>query len=232
MFALPCLLALLACRSATPPERLPAPALEPAAEEPYRLGPGDVLRAGVYEHPELSTPIQSDLPGTRVDLEGNLSLPLLGPVPVAGLTLSEAHEQVTAAYAQYLLEPRVDLSIVSYGARRVHLYGEFQAPGAVVLDRPLTIYEGLSLGGGFTSGCDRDRIVHLRRQGEEWHARLIDGDSPESVGFEILRDGDLLFAMRSGAGRFSDEVLPYLSGVSATLGSVATTLLIEDRLDQ
>ena len=98
----------------------------------------------------------------------------------------------------------------------------------------MTIYEALSLGEGFAPSADRERIVHLRRSadGEAWEARLVRGDTPESFGFAPMRDGDLVFAMRSGAGRFSQEVLPYLSGASATLSSVATILLIDDRLSE
>ena len=35
---------------------------------------------------------------------------------------------------------------------------------------------------------------------------------------------------RSGAGSFSEEVLPYLAGISSSLTSIGSLILIEDRI--
>src|ERR1700704_104183 len=43
----------------------------------YRVGPGDLLRVNVFDHPELA----ADL---RVSQSGNLTFPLLGQLAVAG----------------------------------------------------------------------------------------------------------------------------------------------------
>ncbi|MBK7643644.1 MAG: polysaccharide export protein [Planctomycetes bacterium] len=194
------------------------------------LGPNDIVRVGVYGHPELGTPIGTGVQGTRVDNDGNLSLPLVGSVPVGGRSVAQARGLVTEAVAKYVQEPKVDLSVVEYGARRVYIYGEVQKPGAYVLDRPLNVYQGLALGGGFTAHARREQIVLLRGQPEALEVKVIDGDTPNLDGLVALRPDDFVFVRRSGAGRFSDEVLPILTGISSALGSAATLLVLNDHL--
>jgi hypothetical protein len=46
-----------------------------------------------------------------------------------------------------------------------------------------------------------------------------------------LRPDDLVFVRRSGAGKFTDEILPILAGISSSLSSAATLVLIDDQLN-
>ena len=225
-----------ACQSSVPEDMVSAvPPAVVAAAGPVTLGPNDVVHVGVYGHPELSSPDTLNGFGSRVDPEGNLNLPLAGAVPVAGKSLTQAAEAVTAALATYVQEPRVHVTIVEWSARRYYVFGEVAKPGAFVLDRPLNAYQGLTLGGGFTRYADRDEIWLLRPEPrhapERFRAFPIDGATPDSSGLAALEPDDVLFVRRTGTGRFADEVLPVLSGISSSLSSVATVLLIEDRLD-
>ena len=111
----------------------------------FPLGPQDIVRVGVYGHGDLGTS------GGRVDMEGNLSLPLVGPVKVAGLSVSQARLAITAAYAQFVKDPRVDVSIVNHSARRFYVLGEVARPGSLELERPLNVMQAMALAGGFTS---------------------------------------------------------------------------------
>ena len=217
------------CTSAPEPEELDLE-VPGDAGPPLTLGANDVLSVNVYGHPELSTPIAPGFLGKRVDPEGFLSLPLIGPVAVQGLTVRAAQERIQEAYAEYMQDPKVDVSVVEYSARRFYLYGEVNEPGPYTLDRGLNVYQALSMGGGFTSGADRDQIILLRQVAEEVEVHVIDGEGPVSAGLLPVRAGDFLFVRRSGSGRFRDEILPIVSGISSSLSTVATLLLIEDRL--
>ncbi len=200
--------------------------------EELTLGPNDILRVGVYGHPELSAlPHANTASGTRVDADGMLSLPLVGPVRVGGMPMSEARAAITAAFARYVQEPQVDVSVIEYSARRFYLFGEVNEPGAYAMDRPLRLYQGLALGRGFTRSADRRQIILLRGTPEDLEVHVIDAEQPSAMGLCAIRPDDIVFVRRSGAGRFSDEVLPILQGIGSTLGSVATVLLIEDRIN-
>lgn len=196
------------------------------------LGPGDLVRVSVFGHPELSTPVVSTPSGTRVDPEGNLSLPLVGAVPVRGLTVTQARDAVGVALARYVKEPRVDLSVVEFTARRFYLYGEVVAPGSYVLDRPLDLLQALSYGKGFTPAARREEVVLLRGRPGNVEVHVFDGETPTEAAFVAVQPDDFVFVRRSGAGRFSHEALPILQGIGSTLGSIATILLIEDQLSE
>jgi polysaccharide export outer membrane protein len=203
----------------------------PDATELMRLGPNDVVRARVYGHPELSTPESDDLTGTRVDPDGALALPLVGTVAVGGLTLPEAREVIRAAYASFMRDPRVEVSVVEYSARRFYLYGEVLKAGPVAIDRPLNAYQALTFGGGYSRHADRKQIVLLRETPQGVDVHVIDGEGPDESGLVAVLPNDFLFVRRTGTGKFSEEVLPILSGISATLSSITTLILIDDRLD-
>jgi polysaccharide export outer membrane protein len=230
--ALVALLALGACATPSVPERLELRAPSPGdlAAREFRLGPNDIVRVGVHGHPELSTPASDRFDGTRVDPDGTLSLPLVGPLAVEGLTLGEARERVTTAYGAYMKEPRIDLSVLEFAARRFYLYGEVETPGAYTMDRPLSVYQALTFGGGFRSTAARRQIVLLRETDAEVEVHVIDGETVASAGLMEVRPDDFLFVMRSGSGRFREEALPILTGISATLASVGSLILIEDRV--
>lgn len=195
------------------------------------LGPNDIVRVGVYGHPELGTPLASSDRGTRIDNEGLLSLPLVGSVAVGGKSVQEARAIVTDALARYVQDPRIDFSVVEYGARRVYIYGEVAKPGAYTLDRPLNVYQALALGGGFTAHARREQVVVLRGSPDSFEVKVVDGETPGFDGLVALRPDDFVFVRRNGAGKFSDEVLPFLSGLSSALGSAATMLVLNDQLD-
>ena len=226
-------LALAACRTAPIPEAIEytqAAAL-PVPSDLMRLGANDVVRARVYGHPELSTPESDDLTGTRVDPDGTLALPLVGSVAVGGLTLDEARTAIRAAYAGFMRDPQIEVSVVEYAARRFYLYGEVLTPGPVPFDRPLNVYQALTFGGGFSRHADRKQIVLLRERPEGVDVHVIDGETPDESGLVALMPNDFLFVRRTGTGKFSEEVLPILTGISSTLTSITTLILIDDRLD-
>ena len=196
----------------------------------FALGPNDLVDVSVYGHAELSTPRLGNQVGTRVGPDGKLSLPLVGPVAVGGLNLDEARAAVTEAFRPYVNDPKVDLSVIEWSARRFYVYGEVKQPGAFVMDRPLTVYQGLSMSGGFLAHADRAEIALLRGTPEALEIHVIDGSTPDPSGLVALMPDDFLFVRRSGSGRFAQDVLPILSGIGSSLSSVATVLLIEDEL--
>ena len=77
---------------------------------------------------------------------------------------------------------------------------------------------------------DRERIVLLRERDGEVQVHLIDGETPDESGLVAIEPDDFIWIRRTGVGRFSEEILPILSGISSSLSSAATVLLIEDRL--
>ncbi len=84
-----------------------APASEAAPVASARAGgaftPGDLVYVEVLRHPELSTTAQ-------VDANGNVNVPYIGNVNVAGLNEADAGQRLTGAMTRILKNPRVTVS--------------------------------------------------------------------------------------------------------------------------
>ncbi|MEM7306331.1 MAG: polysaccharide biosynthesis/export family protein [Planctomycetota bacterium] len=172
------------------------------------LGPHDVVRVVVYGHPEASTAGE----GERVDLIGTIALPLIGEVTVGGLKPDEVRAELVELYSKYIEQPRVAVTVLSYGAREFYLLGHVENPGPFTLNRSLTALQALSYGGTFLSGALREEVLLFRRQEDRYDVHKFDASRPGPDGLVSVQAGDLIFVGRSDSGGFREEVLPYLQG--------------------
>ena len=169
---------------------------EPAPPRDYRVGPGDVLTVEMSGELDAAAPAAKGTgkaPGSRVDGDGEIHLPLMGTVPVAGLTNSEIERKLTALAAKYFRSPSVIVEIAEYRSQPIYLLGQFRASGTYYLERPLTLVQGVALGSGFDSTANlkgarltRDaRIVPV-----DLYDLLQNGDARQNV---WLKGGDTLY---------------------------------------
>ena len=91
----------------------------------------------------------------RLNAEGNLSLPLLGSVHLSGLTLTQATARVTELYARdYLVNPKVNVSLVGYAKRRFTMLGQVNRPGSFEMPEGspggIDLLEAVAMAGGYT----------------------------------------------------------------------------------
>lgn len=191
------------------------------------LRPGDLLVVKVFGHPEFSTPDG----GLRVDLEGNLALPFLDAVPVAGRTVAAARAEIAERLRPFLLEPRVLVSLQSVAPRSFYIVGEVERPGRYELTSPISALQGLALGGPFRAGADRAEVVLLRAHGEQLETHLFSLATPSTSGLVAVEPDDVIFVRRSGGGAFLSEMLPYLQATAFATGSVANLVFTLNALD-
>jgi protein involved in polysaccharide export with SLBB domain len=192
----------------------------------FDLGPNDLVHFSLFGHPEFRSPDD----GLRVAPNGTLSVALLGDVNVSGISVSEARQVIEAGLGKYYPSPSVTLSVIEYSSRRFYIFGEMETPGPMVMDRPITAMEALSMGGGFLPGAYRERVVIIRRhEGDEVEVISLDAKTPNADGLVQVRPGDMLFVGKSGTGVFSEQALPYMQGIGLTLGQIASLILILDR---
>jgi polysaccharide export outer membrane protein len=165
-------------------------------EAEYRLGPADVLYINVNGRPEMGSPVLSGsgkVLGSRVDGKGMIHLPLVGSVELAGLTIGEAQERLQGRYARFLHTPWVVVEIAEYRSQPLYLLGQFKTAGAFYLERPMTLLQGLALGGGLTDAANLNSARLLR------DGRTLPVDIRELLeGGDIRRDiwlkpGDTIF---------------------------------------
>lgn len=126
----------------------------PQAAVPARLSPGDRLRVIVFGQNQLSGDfIIAD--------DGTISLPLVGRVPLAGMTPAEAEANIRTRLAHGIVkEPVVNIDVVTY--QPVYVVGEVARPGGYQASGRLNVISAVALAGGYTYRARRDAIGVLR----------------------------------------------------------------------
>ena len=172
------------------------PDLPPATLD-YQAGVGDLLSVMVYGRPDLSTGSTSvgivGVKGSRIDGSGNIQLPLVGTLNVAGLTISDIRDQVEIALRRYVQEPSVVVEVAEYHSKPIYLMGQFRTPGVYYMDRPMTFLQGITLGNGFDANANL-RGVRLLRDSKiapvDIYSLILDGRIEQNV---WLKAGDTVF---------------------------------------
>ena len=190
------------------------------------LGPGDRVGVLVFLHPEHSTGPE----GLRIDPEGRIDLPLVGPVALAGRTTEEARVHLVQELERFVRDPQVSLNVVELASRRVYVFGEMERPGPYPLDRPLTALQALSLAGGFRPGADRARVALLRGTRDGLQVYFFDGATPGTDGLVEVQPDDFLFVRLSGAGTFRDQILPIVQSIVPPITGLASVVVVADQL--
>jgi polysaccharide export outer membrane protein len=127
----------------------------------YHMGNGDLLEITVYDEPELNRRV-------RVLTDGHISFPLIGSIKASGLTVSELEAKITDLLAaKYLVDPQVTVLVKEFS--RVFILGEVKDPGSFPLYGKMTVFEAISLAGGFTELANPSKVKVIRENeyGEE-----------------------------------------------------------------
>ncbi len=127
----------------------------------YILTPNDQIAVEVFGEDDLRT-------NGRLNGEGNLSLPLLGSVRLSGLTLTQAAARLTELYGKdYLVSPKVNVTLVGYAKRRFTVLGQVTRPGSYEMPEGspggIDLLEAVALAGGYTRIAAPERIS-IRRE--------------------------------------------------------------------
>jgi len=169
---------------------VPVDSVEAAPPVDYRLGPGDVLFINIDGRPELGSPPEQ---GSRIDGAGQLHLPMIGAVPVAELTVNRVRLLLGERFSRYLNDPWVVVEVAEYKSQPLYLIGQFRSAGTYYMDRPLTLLQGLALGGGMLETANL-RSARLVRDGRTLPVdiyRLLRLGATEQNRW--LRPGDTLY---------------------------------------
>ncbi len=131
----------------------------------YVLGSGDqvVIRSLLVE--EIS-----DKP-VRVDMDGNINLPMIGDVKVGGLSVHAAEAILRERLSKYVRSPEIAISITEYRSQPVSVIGSVRTPGVHQLLGRKSLIEILSLAGGLAD--DAGYSIKITRLAE-WGSIPVD----------------------------------------------------------
>lgn len=115
---------------------------QPAAQQGYRLGPGDRFAFVVRGRPDIS---REEI---IVSPDGEIALPRIGVVNVSGQSISQVTKSLNDRLRRFYDEPEVTLVMKLFNNNKVFVLGRVANPGAVSFTGRGTLLEALSLSGG------------------------------------------------------------------------------------
>jgi polysaccharide biosynthesis/export protein len=124
-----------------------------------RLEAGDLVEVNVYNVPELSTK-------ARISSEGEVYLPLIDSVHVAGLSAEEAEGLIQKRLSDggFVKNPHVTLFVDQYASQGSSVLGEVTRPGVYPVLGEQRLFDLISAAGGFTERAGRGITITRRNQ--------------------------------------------------------------------
>jgi len=118
---------------------------------------GDLLDISVYDQPDMAQKL-------RVNENGEISLPLLGMVPVAGLSSDEVEAKIEKGLSdgKYVKDPHVSVLVVEYATQGLSIGGEVRKPGVYPIHGPRRLQDMIDEAGGLTEKAG-DKVTITRR---------------------------------------------------------------------
>lgn len=158
-------------------ELRPPPATEPG---PYLLGPGDVLRLALASGQAVD-PISGATEGqtAQQDLvvrdDGAVSIPQVGAVDVAGMSINEAEARIFERLIDAGIDPNFGVQITAFNSQRVSIGGAVGTDLvlALTLNR-LSLAEAVATAGGITAPDPEFASIRIYRDGTLYQIPLSD----------------------------------------------------------
>ena len=125
----------------------------------YVLGPEDQITVRVLDLDEFSP---DNLPAIRVDMRGDVRLPLVGRLHVAGLTVEKLEGEIASRLGRLMNDPEVIVSVAEFRSHPVSVLGAVKNPGVLQITGRKTLFEVLSLAGGLNP--DAGNTIKITRR--------------------------------------------------------------------
>lgn len=155
-----------------------------------------------------------------VEFDGTAKFPILGRIPVAGLTIRETEMMLQEKYSVYFHSPFVMVNVQN---RRVFIFPGTDGSAAVInlqFDNT-TLIEALAMSGGITYFGKAHKIKLIRGNPEKPEVFLIDMSKIEGIkqGSIVLQANDIIYVepRYKIASRVLSELAPYLSLFSTAI---------------
>lgn len=177
----------------------------------YRLGPNDVISVEVFgQCPDYCKT------GIAVPPTARISYPLVRDgVMVGGKTVEEVAAEITKKLDEFIIDPKVTVTLDKAMSARYSVLGKVAAPGVRVLDRKVSVYEAIVESGGVAKDGDPKKVIVYSYNGQgRMTSKMINLKEIQAGRGEMvfLNPGDQVFV--SGKGFSLEKVFDVLSKLS------------------
>lgn len=133
------------------------------------------------------------LNGFQVDLSGNVSLPIIGKVALAGQSLKQARESIQLKANEYIKDATVKVKLLSF---KVTVLGEVKNPGVYYnYNNQMTVLDGISMASGVTDYGRIQKVLVLRPIEKGSKTYRLDLSNKKFLGSEafFLQPNDVVY---------------------------------------
>ncbi len=173
----------------------------------YLLRPTDRISVNVFREPDFT------VAEVQLGVSGNVSLPLLGPVPAAGMTAEQFEADVTRRLAEAgLKSPMVSVNIISYASHLVTVEGAVRTPGVYPFQPGARLSSAIALAQGPERTAKIDQVAFFRETPDGMSIAKFDyGQVRQGTMLDpILQPGDRIVMGIDGLAVFWQDLLKAL----------------------
>ncbi len=173
----------------------PSPEVLPrSAPKSYKLRIGDRLVVNIASRLGSGR----DYP-LVVDRSGKISIAGAGKVPVAGKTLTQIQTELRKRISTKFSQLIVNVTLDAFAQNQIHVMGEVERPGSIVLGSSASLSDALRSVGGPTDSASLRRVcvtsVNGAKKTVDLYQLLVKGQRKVDL---TLKDGDLVFVPSIG----------------------------------
>jgi polysaccharide export outer membrane protein len=154
---------------------------------------GDLLAVSVLGAPDYRYDV-------RVSSSGDISLPMVGSIRVAGLTTPQAEAAIAHALEKqgFFNEPRVSVFVKEYSTSGTSVLGEVQHPGIYPLLGHRTLLDALSAAGGTTPRAGKSATITHRDHPEAAETIMLSSPDGQKMTNVSVLPGDTIVVSKAG----------------------------------
>jgi polysaccharide export outer membrane protein len=164
--------------------------------------------------------------GYDVNPEGNVIIPAVGPIKVAGLSLEETRKLLQASADKVFKNSTVECKLLSF---KFTVIGEVRLPGTYVnYNNYLTVLEAIGRAGGVSDLGKRDRVLVVRpleKGSKTYRLNLQDKNILASEAYFLLPN-DVVIVEPSKQKVFNQNLPTFSFFLTITLSTITSTLLL------
>jgi polysaccharide export outer membrane protein len=158
------------------------------------VGAGDLVEMSVFDTPELTGKL-------RVNNSGDILLPLVGSIHVAGLQPAQAQNMIRQKFIDggFLKDPQVTIFVTESATQGVSIVGEVHKPGVYPAFGAHRLLDYLSMAEGLTALAGTTiTITHMNHPDQPENVSVTSGAAPQPVNNPEILPGDTIFVERTG----------------------------------
>lgn len=125
----------------------------------YALRPADVVSVNIFREPDFS------LESVRIGVDGNISIPMVGTIPAAGMTTGELEQDLQRRLASAgLRNPMVSVNIDEYASHLVTVDGAVVDPGVFAFQPGARLSSAIALANGASRVAKTEQVAVFREE--------------------------------------------------------------------